>query len=336
MQANNDLGYGSDMKVVLHLGAHKTASTYLQARLGNSTNVLTGRQITYIGPEAVRETLSRAGSLQFAGKPIAFRTRRRLTRAMGKLVHDAACMGASRVIISEETLLGRLSEIHDNGRFFEEVHRRLRVFRNTFDDVDLEILLAVRGLDGFLPSVWSHMALRRGYTPFDMERARRMIDARRRWSNVVEDVAKTYPNARLTVWRYEDMKAVETHVLRAFADDYGVSAIEPIKWRALSGLSALAVEALEKLRADGTPCGPEQVRKLWRKFPKPKGHADFQPFDNDMLDRLRADYAQDLERITAMDRVTVLAPDDQFGKNVRKNAEASQPAASATRIDTIP
>ena len=324
------------MKVVLHLGAHKTASTYLQARLGNSTNVLAGRQIMYIGPEAVREALSRAGSLQFAGKAIAFQTRRRLVRAMEKLVHDAACAGANRVIISDETLLGRLSEIHENGHLFEHVRRRLRVFQDSFGDVDLKILLAVRGFDGFLPSVWSHMVLRRGYTPFDMGRARGMIDARRRWSDVVKDVAKTYPNAHLTVWRYEDMKAVETRVLRAFADDYGVSAIEPIKWRALSGLSATAVEALEKLRTEGTPTGPEQVRKLWRQYPKPKGHAAFQPFGNDMLDRLRADYAQDLERIAAMEQVTVLAPDDQFGKNVRKNAEASQPAASATRIDTIP
>lgn len=324
------------MKVVLHLGAHKTASTYLQARLGNSTNALAARRVAFLGPEAVRETLARAGSLHHAQRPVAVMSRRRMGDAMARLIEGAASDGAARAIISDEALLGRLTDVFDKADLFGSARGRLKAFRRALDGPDLDILISIRGFAGFLPSVWSHMVLRRGYSPFDMGWADRMLDAPRRWADVVQDVASVFPKARLIVWRYEDLRLIEDDVLRAFAGDEGLSAIEPIQWQALAGLSAPAVTRLEEIMVEGTRPDRGRVQTVSRRFPKPKGHPAYRPFPPEKCRKMQSDYENDLARIAGLDRVTLIRPEDQFGKNVRKNAEASQPAASATRIETMP
>ncbi|MEL7154548.1 MAG: hypothetical protein AAFN51_12300, partial [Pseudomonadota bacterium] len=280
-----------DVKVVLHLGAHKTASTYLQARLAKSSNRLRQMQVGYVDLKTFREVVSRAGGLRRCQHRYAMLSQRTLRAELSGLIRRENILGAERVVLSDENILGHLGDLSNAGKFYPTAGPRLRVVREALRDWDLEIVVSVRDYVTFLPSVWSHMVLRDGFRPFSPQVARSFLTGGRGWAEVLQDLQRAAPGVPLHLWTFEEFAKLEADVLETLVGPVPRSAIDPVKRHAMPGLSGAAVERIEDLIRNGQMPSPDRVREISREFAKAKGHLPYIPWAEDVASGLGACYA---------------------------------------------
>ena len=88
-------------KVILHIGAHKPATTYLQARLAKSANPLRQMQVGYVDLKLFRAALDRAGGLRRCQHRYALLSQRALKAELSGLVQREHALGAERIVLEE-------------------------------------------------------------------------------------------------------------------------------------------------------------------------------------------------------------------------------------------
>ena len=287
----------SEVKVVLHLGAHKTATTYLQARLAKSANPLRQMQVGYVDLPAFRDSQKRAGGLRRAEPRYAMLRRRALRHEMSELIRREVAFGVNRIVFSDENILGSLTDLAGGAELYRSAGARVRAVIDALRDHDVEIAVSIRDYSSFLPSVWSHMAMRDGYRAFDQASAVPFLTGGRGWADVVQDIRSAAPDARLTFWLYEDLHHAEQEVLRALVGPVAGSAVEPIGWQAHTGFSAPAVFEIERLVETGERLAPDRLRGIARHFCKSRGYGRYSPWQTDVARQLSERYANDVRRI---------------------------------------
>ena len=280
------------MSIHIHLGAHKTASTHLQAVLRRNRGGLAEAGIAYLGPDAIR-ALSARGARAAAKMGVwpslrALAARRRLGRALQ----------GGRIIASDENALGGCAEMMRAGRLYPHARARLRVWSGVKPGARL--YLCIREYGPFLSGAYVQSLVG--------GRAGRAVDAARlaalprRWPDVVADIAAALPGRRLTVWDYADYAALGPVVLGAMTGDVP---LEPVSRRPMATPSARAVEIVLDMvqggratRADleaaahDHPIGPDQPK--------------FSLFDAETSARLALQFREDLDAIAVRANVDLL------------------------------
>jgi len=136
------------MDICLHLGAHRTGSTSLQVFMNANRKAFLKDRTTFWGPGRTRSGL-------FAG---LIRDPRRLTpadralgqRSLGRIrmeMSRAALNGNDRLVISEENILGTLSQNFGQCQLYPQAADRLARFAPAFGGQGLRIGLAIRSYD---------------------------------------------------------------------------------------------------------------------------------------------------------------------------------------------
>lgn len=291
----------SGPKVILHIGAHKTATTYLQARLAKSENPLRQMQVGYVGLQAFREAQALAGGLRRAEPRYALWRHRAMRRELSRLVERQISFGARRIVLSDENILGGLTEIFGTQDFYQRAGARVRVLADALSNWDLEIAISTRCYATFLVSVWSHMVMRQGYRPFDTGSAAGLLGGTRGWADVIADIRKAAPSAALSHWTYEDLAGNEPEVLQTLIGDVAPSAVEPVTWQALLGLSAPAVEQISDLHKKGGALSEDRMRAIARHFSTAQGYRRYDPWPSNIGFRLATRYREDLQRISQIE-----------------------------------
>lgn len=299
----------SGPKVILHVGAHKTATTYLQARLAKSVNPLRQMQVGYVDLQQFREAQALAGGLRRAEPRYALLRHRALRRELSRLIERQIYFGATRVVLSDENILGNLGELFGDHDFYPRAGARVRVLVDALSNWDVEIAVSTRCYASFLVSVWSHIVMRDGFRPFDPRCAGALLGGDRGWVDVLSDIRRAVPNAKICHWAYEDLAGNEHDVLQALIGEVAPSAVEPITWQALMGLSAPAVEQIADLYNKGdSALSAERIRAVARHFSKAQGYRRYDPWPSNIEFRLTGRYRDDLRRIgemTGVDRIGV-------------------------------
>lgn len=292
------------MDLHLHIGAHKTATTYLQERF-HADRVVFEQRGTALAPR----TLFRGRvSPRLGGFGTAVQSHQDVRRL--RSAHDAAVRSNSRrLIISDENLLGGLGDVFRTGELYQKPGRRLLPLARQWRTGKLRVMLAVRAYPTFWPSVYSHWVRRHGYQPFDAWLRSRFLRGTRGWADVVAELNAALPQAELIVWRYEDFDALENAILAEILGHLEtVSAMKPRQKRSHWGLSSAAVAEMEAVAVDGRRMNAQQVRGLAKQHPRWKGNPPFDPWDALETEELSKRYARDLERIAAMPTVKLITP----------------------------
>ena len=285
------------MKIYLHLGAHKTATTYLQMRLQRNATLL-ARAGVYVPPllmlrRRTSKLLGRAARPGFSG----IYGRSRLARELGALTCEAVQSGASRMVLSEENLIGGCNKVTDRGGFYPEARRRLAVLARALPQEPREVMLALRSYAGFYTSAFGEW-LRKGgrYRPFDQTLKQKFLTEAGGWPGLVADIRAAFPGARLVVWDFDDWSDLEPMVLARMVGP-AAHDLSPLPERPLTGLSARAVEALGEAAATGAPPDADTVSRLIATYPKGRDHPAFDPWTAAEHFLLAARYAADLAQI---------------------------------------
>lgn len=190
------------MQIVLHLGAHRTATTTLQRTLGESHLALQDAGVSYWGPKRLRAGLFEG----LYGTDPALPARRD-GRAEGRIalqVGMAASAGTRLLLVSEENMLGTMRLITQAQRLYPEAGARVARFADGFAGHDLILGLSIRCYDAFWASVLGWRMCRGGPLPLPAL-CDRLVTQPRRWRHVIADLAQALPEGRVVVWTHEAM-----------------------------------------------------------------------------------------------------------------------------------
>lgn len=188
------------MEILLHVGAHRCASTTFQRTLGANREPLQSAGLRYWGPKMLRAGLFRG---LYGDDDLILPWQR--GRAEGRValrLHDAERAGAAALIISEENMLGTMRANLDTLRLYPDAGERVARFARAFSGHPLSIGLSIRSYDAWWRSVLAFRLIRGGPVP-TRALCDKLVTQPRRWRHVVSEIAEAVPAAHLKVWTHE-------------------------------------------------------------------------------------------------------------------------------------
>jgi hypothetical protein len=284
--------------IVLHLGAHKTASTHLQQAI---TAALPIDCVTFAGPQRLRQ---QGGSLpERFGFPFDPDN-----AVVSDLSPDAALAqlsdGADRLVLSEETFAGKLQR--GWGRiptplYFTAPDRvsQLAGIIAEAGGPRIDLCLGIRNPTDYLGSAYSQILngnrvimpqKYRDKNPYDV------VD----WAGYVARLRDCDGVGALTVWRYEDYEPLFPAICTAMI---GTPDVAPLPERIQPRLSEQAVDAILLAKRF---TGADFKREAAETLPINADNPPYDLYDAETHAASRAFYARQCATIDAMRDVTFL------------------------------
>lgn len=297
---------GKAMDVILHIGAHRCATTTFQHYLRMNTERLTQARTGFWGPRRTRAGL-------FSGLvpgPRAATGRDPHRRAIGRVQMNlarSAQAGAARLVVSDENMMGSVRENLRVGGLYCGVGERVARYAAAFDGYLTDIALNIRALDGYWASALAYGVTRGAGVP-NRAALSRIVGQARSWRDVVTDVACAAPGVRINVLPFETFAGQPETQLGL-----------------MTGQTAPKDHARECLNA--APRLPELRAWLGDKAELSGGDGRWNPFYPSEAAALREAYADDLMWLFAgADGLARLARDPQ-----REQAGPNLPRQDMTR-----
>lgn len=190
------------MDVILHVGAHRTATTTFQRAIARHGPALGAQGTEFWGPGRTRSGL-------FAGlirrkEDVTDEIRRQGARSAGRIAIEMqrlAHRGIRRLLVSEENMAGAMPHMLSRASLYPDAEFRLARFAEVFG-TSPTILLSVRDYRGWWPSVLAH-AVAQGRPAPGPDLVERLVRQPRRWRHLVQDVARAFPGAVIDVTSFE-------------------------------------------------------------------------------------------------------------------------------------
>lgn len=280
------------MRINVHVGVHKTATTFVQGVLRHNLDALAESGVGYLPMGRVRQWLTRP---LMTVDPRGFDIESHLDRFFPAGVPSRV----TGIVISDENLVGDCTSFVRTGRLYERLEQRLSRLRLLLAGHELSLFCAVRGYDSFPVSAYSEGMRHGGFVPFS-EFESRVDWSTLRWPLVVARMEQALRPARTRVWRLEDFRAHADHVVSDLA--FG----EPVRLRVDSArserqsFSQLAVDTLHLVaESQGAEVASALVRPVADALPKSQDRPAFAPWAPEHVSRLRARYAEDCRAVPA-------------------------------------
>ncbi len=297
-------------KVNLHIGPHKTATTRIQACLGDAQERLAEQGIEYRTIKQITRLFK--GKLQGAG--------------LGRIsVEDALDVIRPRLetpvwqcdnlVLSFENIVGVSRHVlipGDGG--YAQLDNRLGLMAGLFKDRDVTIFMATRRYDKFLDSAYSE-AVRARFDQTASALGMFLSEDHLRWTSFVERTRALFPEAKLVMWQHEDYRANEAAILARLSgadakmfstdlpnDDYRVS----LSRDAVTALLAVHPYTEFKNLRDGQQ---QMAEALAQAFPSTAENPAVTLWDDAQREALKERYAADIATLRARSDVEFLSFD---------------------------
>jgi hypothetical protein len=293
---------------MLHVGAHKTASTHLQKTLFLNRDILADQGCVYLGPDRLRRDL-RIPGLHRRPKAIATRIKPLLE------VVQAEHLAGRRLLLSDENIMGggpKPPALAQGEVLYPKLQSQIPVLLDALELRDVTVCLALRNPLDLLVSAWGHQFRRgdlQGFEHFCADVAPLAL----RWPEVVLRVLSCAGVKDVLVWRHEDYARLLNPLLIALSGcrpDTVLRTPERDGGSAfLIGPSARAIEHVSKLIADAPGLDAKlALRRAMRRFPKSHDHPAPHPFRADQVAQAKAQYQADWDRLRSTTGVACLTP----------------------------
>ena len=269
--------------ISLHLGAHKTATTYIQQALEQSSDALRARGVGYIPLGEMRPAITRSIGLSGIARGRAARR-----------VLDRYC-DCRTLILSDENIPG-LPVPGRRGLYYPRRRFRVRRLLRKLPRADVRIFFAIRAYDSFVSSMYSEIIRHSPFVAPDLYLKGVDIDAFD-WRRVIASFVGMVGAERVTVWRHEDLASVQDRLFDLLTAGHG----ECVQPPAEAVRPSLSTEAVARLVALQTHLAPfeirAQVEKVSREFPRGPGNPTFSAYDAERAAELRQRYARETSRL---------------------------------------
>ena len=295
IKAVNDMR-NKHIKITIHAGAHKTATTHLQNRLLENENLFAKGGCSYLGPEKIRE--------EFGTLWKALGRKEKNQQQKRKLADLAA--GQPRLLISEENIIGGFKDLM-NGPNREMIYpkaiERLTRLAQLVAPNPLHIAMAVREPCSYYVSVYNQLLMSGRFQTW--ERFSKGLDPTAvKWSDILRPMAKIPGVAQVSIWRYEDYHRVFPQVLDRLIGQPRPEIPSLLEKRLHAGLSERAVNACCTWHAAGY--GGRLGAVAREDFPISDVYPKFAPWPEALVRESQAAYGQDIDALGRAHEITVL------------------------------
>ena len=271
------------MDVILHLGAHRTATTTFQHYLRENAEDLAARGVAVWGPQKARTQIFPG---LFRRSTAAQKGRNLARRAEGRIrmfVRRAQADGAVQLLVSDENLLGTPIACLRAARIYPASGERTARVSAAFGGQVRRIVLSIRAQDLWWASL-AALTVSRGHPVPDAARIAAIAADRRSWRDVITDLACAAPGAEIEVIPFETWSGRPDRLLRA------ALAREVPPDCSLSWLNRSADLQMLRRRLAEQGANPDQL---------PDATGRWQPFSREEAAMLRENYADDLHWLMA-------------------------------------
>lgn len=201
------------MDIVFHLGAHRTGTTTFQAYLRDNHVALERAGIAFWGPQRTRGGLFR-GLLR--DEPGARSWGGAQKRAEGRVklqLEQARSKGCRALLVSDENMIGSVRMCLRARALYPGIGERMARFSRAFGDGVTRIALCIRAQDRFWASAAAY-GVARGHDVLDTAKLADIATSRRRWKDVITDLACAVPSAEIRVLPYDSFYADPVILMR--------------------------------------------------------------------------------------------------------------------------
>ncbi len=284
------------IKIIIHAGAHKTASTHLQNRVLENEKRVVKSGCSYLGPEKIRD--------QFGT----------LWRALGrsdtpdeqKRKLAALAAGQPRLVISEENIIGGFKDLMNGPNraiLYPKAVERLARLAQLVAPNPLHIAMAVREPSSYYVSVYNQLLLSGRFQTW--ERFSKGLDPTAvKWSDILRPIAEIPGVAAVSIWRYEDYHRLLPQILNTLLGQPRPDIPLHMEKRMHEGLSERAVQACCTWHAAGY--GGRLGAVAREDFPVSDAYPKFSPWPEALMRESRAAYGRDIEALGRAGNITVL------------------------------
>jgi hypothetical protein len=273
--------------VTVHLGAHKTATTYMQAVFAGSLPQLGEVGVAYLPLNSMRMSVTR--QVWTPNEANFSRARGEIRRRMAATVSPTR-----RLLLSDENLIGNPVG-RNSATLYAHAKPNLRTLvRLLGDGVEPEFFLAVRSYERFVPSLYTEAIRHRPFLSFKEYLS--AIDLTSvSWHRLVAEICEVVSARRLTLWDFDDFSAIERTVFDAIVPEMAGVALTHPDGPVRPSASDRAIRALTALR---DVLDADEVQKVV--IPVSEAVHDgpaFAPFSERTIRRLRRRFADDVGRV---------------------------------------
>lgn len=272
-------------RMILHIGAHKTATSYMQKKLALNVELLKRRNIHFDPLETVRKEFT----------PIL---NDRATPANEWIRELRGTARSMNVLLSEENIMGVPGDLVREGQYYVWARSRLSRVRELLEADRPEIFLALRDYSAFTVSMYSEYIRHRAFLKF--EEYLEIYEATAfSWVRVIDDIFQAIPDARLSVWDFGHFRTLEKGVFQAmlgFDPDILENPVGPVR----ESFSEVAVRAFEALSGALTHAEMKKlINPIARNLPKGADFPAYDPHKPETKAHMKAQYAEDLATIAS-------------------------------------
>lgn len=286
------------MQIHLHIGAHKTATTFIQTQLRIRASELAAAGLAAAPHSDVRKAasdrLDLAGRLGGAGLPLA---QPAIALALKPLV--AAQNKIRRLIVSEENLIGSMASVEGDAGMYPDVGSRLKCLLTALSGRDVKVFVSIRAYPDFLASVFAYQAGRKAGLDQDAF-ARRTQALRRDWPDVVGDVCEVAGGSNVTVWTYEGFAHDPGAVSDALTGEPGLNLFPAESRRLLPSLSRKGMAVMERVSPLLSTKERQRLSRVLSHFAFDPPDGKHQIFERPQADDLMGRYQSDIAAIERM------------------------------------
>jgi hypothetical protein len=287
------------MKIHVHLGVHKTATTFIQSQLHDNRALLAEGQIGFAGIWSVRKQFTNAFDRFAWLDPVWWKlTRPRLAAKLSAVL--AHHKKARTFILSDENLLGLISANYWLGRLYPAAGARLRILDALLAGQDVRYFLCIRRYPDYLTSSWLQLASHGKAPPFEKYRAR-FAPAGRGWADLIAEIAHACGPERLTVWTYDWFNANPARVFELLAPGVRFAVPEgELRRDILPSLTLKGLKVITRLEGHLSAGELRQLSRLMRSFPFDEPNPRLEITDAALLAAYEDKYQADLNKIRAL------------------------------------
>lgn len=226
------------MTLHLHIGAHKTATTHLQATLIKHRALLAEAGVQFERPDNIRAVIGpgRRAAVQMGPFP-SFR------RAGASRRLAALDQGRNRLVISDENSLGLCPELFQRELLYPTAYRRMAIWRRLAAQREALIYLCIRNYGAFFSSAYVQTIRNKPIVAPDSDSLASLARMPRRWGDIIQDIRCALPGARLRVWTFEDHFALLPDLLQ---EKTGLT-LQPVRRRPMATPSTDAIAAFRSV-----------------------------------------------------------------------------------------
>jgi hypothetical protein len=286
-------------QVILHLGAHKTASTHFGGVIHSNNDLRKS-----CGVAAPRKGVLRAELVQRISnikddKPVPAEISRQARGLAGKW---------SRLLVMDENILGTPSRLFQNGAMYPRAARRVGRAAQMFEGLDVTLMMAIRNPATFSVASWSEALRSNPYRPFEayLEGAQASDIS---WLTVITAIREAAPQAALVVWRYEDYRVLLPQLVACALHQPRDAVLEfkTLQSPVRVGLSARALTEICKRNHNSNAApDPAEVEAIMADYPKSTAFPAPMPWSDADQKILDARYRRDFEALSQVEGITLL------------------------------